>query len=171
MDMVKLLLVTLLPAVALGCLVGILIGKYRVKKQAGRIRSILNTRQRILYSVSILVGIGCILFGILYTPEQDMGMDSDFYDPGMDMMEPGMEEPAGEVGLLDLPQQEMLLDQEALPEEPIDYEEPAADDEGDSVQTAEEEAPQPAETQPQIAIVKDAVATARPKREAKVSGS
>ena len=52
-----------------------------MKKQAGRIRSILNTRQRILYSVSILVGIGCILFGILYTPEQDMEWTPTFTIP------------------------------------------------------------------------------------------
>ena len=171
MEIVKLLLLTLLPAVVLGCLVGIFAGKHKVKKEAGQIRSILNTRQRILYSVSILVGISCILFGILYTPEQDMGdmgMDSGFYDDS-GMMEPGMEEPADEVGLFENPNAEMMaVEEDALPDEPLDFEEDQTDSEGEPADQAaqEDEVPQP-ETETQAAD--SGVAVARPARQATAS--
>ncbi len=172
MEIVKLLLLTLLPAVVLGCLVGVFAGRHKVKKEAGQIRSILNTRQRVLYSVSILVGISCILFGILYTPKQDMGdmgMDSGFYDDS-GMMEPDMNEPAAEVGLLENPGGEMMtVEEEALPDEPIDFEEDAADSEDDADQApSEEEVPQP-ETETQAAD--HTVAAARPARQATASAN
>jgi len=159
MNIVKLLLLTLLPAVVLGCLVGIFVGKYKIKKESGQIRSILNTRQRILYSASILIGICCILFAIFYSPQQDtgdMGMDPGYYEPGMEPdMEPGMEGPDDEVGIFE---GGAPLEEDALPEEPIDYEEPAADGAGDSADTAEE-APQPQPApQPRVAVTKDAIA-------------
>lgn len=70
MELWKLLLITLLSAVVLGCVFGVLLGKYQVKKLAGNYRPLLNVKERIVYGACILLGAGCIAVGLLYTPPE-----------------------------------------------------------------------------------------------------
>lgn len=146
MEALKLILITFLPAIAVGCIFGVVAGRHKVKKEAGQVRSILNTRQRIMYSVSIVLGIACILFGIFYMPGNDTtgGMgdgvyEGDFYDPGM--MDPGMTMPEGDMTMYDdganpdlqMPDEnvdEPLDEDPGVPDgdEPTDEDEPAAEE-------------------------------------------
>ena len=67
METWKILLLTVLIAVALGCVAGILIGKYAVKRANSSRKPLLSFRERIVYSALILVGAGLIAFANLYT--------------------------------------------------------------------------------------------------------
>ena len=68
------LLLTVLPALALACIVGVVVGKYQVKKAAGQVRGLLTARERIIYAASALLGVTLLLVGIFYqgpAPRQD----------------------------------------------------------------------------------------------------
>lgn len=67
MELWKLLLITLLAAVVLGCLAGVLLGRHQLKKLSGNYRPLLSTKERVIYLACILLGAGCIAFGLLYT--------------------------------------------------------------------------------------------------------
>lgn len=68
MGIVKILLLTVLPAIVLGCIIGIIAGKHQVKKANNQVRRVLSNTQRIVYSVSILVGVACVITGFMYKP-------------------------------------------------------------------------------------------------------
>lgn len=83
--MVKILLLTVLPAVVIACIVGVVAGKHQVKKANNQVRRVLSTRQRIVYTLSILVGIACVATGIFYKPADavDVGGMGDMGEMGM----------------------------------------------------------------------------------------
>lgn len=118
MDTVKLLLITVLPALLLGCIVGIVTGKHRVKKLNNQLHPVLTTRQRIVYSVSIALGVACILTGIFYNPQpamDDMGMEGmyggeDMYGDMYGEMDPGLADPIMEGDLLLETEQDVVDD-------------------------------------------------------------
>lgn len=64
----KILLITLLAAVLLGCIIGVAVGKHQVKKNRAGYKPLLSRKERILYAVCIVGGAACIAFGLLYTP-------------------------------------------------------------------------------------------------------
>ena len=71
-------------AVILGALVGAVVGKYRVKAAQGQRRRLLTTKERVLYSLCVAVGISCILFGLMYNapaevdyPQGDIVLEED----------------------------------------------------------------------------------------------
>lgn len=81
METWKILLITLLPAVVLGCVIGIVSGKHQAKKAAGRVKPLLNKRERLIYSLCVLLGTACILFGIFVAPDlMSQQDDSILYD-------------------------------------------------------------------------------------------
>lgn len=75
METWKILLITLLAAVAIGSIIGVLVGKHQVKKaQSGR-KPLLSVKERIIFSALILAGVACILVGNFYTlPSQNEGV-------------------------------------------------------------------------------------------------
>jgi len=80
MDIVRLLLLTVLPVVALACVVGVVVGRHQVKKAAGQLNPILSSRERIVYATSILLGVVFLLVGIFYQPVAEMHHpDQDFF--------------------------------------------------------------------------------------------
>lgn len=90
MDVWKLLILTILVAVLLGCTVGVLIGKHQLKKQRPDYKALLTNKERIIYFACILLGAACIAIGFLYKPASNP-------DPNM---QPGMEQEFGMDGEL-----------------------------------------------------------------------
>lgn len=109
MDTWKIILIALLVAIFLGCVIGVMMGKYQIKKKRGEIKAILNTRERIIYLSSVVVGVVCILLGLYFNTPQtstdgmdgmngmgDMdGMGDQVFDDGMmggEMLDPDMQQ-------------------------------------------------------------------------------
>lgn len=110
----KLLLITLLSAVVLGCVIGVLTGKHQIKKARGGYKPLLSVRERIIYSLCIVMGAVCVLVGVFYLPgaeaqEQGMamypGMEGQLSPDGMDPgaegeLDPGAQaDPSAQVGV------------------------------------------------------------------------
>lgn len=101
----QMLLITLLVAVVLGCIIGVLVGKHQVKKLSGNYKPILSVPERIIFAVCVVAGVVCISLGLFYTPggEQNIqdGMNPGMQEgmvPGGDMeMNPGEVMPEGEI--------------------------------------------------------------------------
>lgn len=111
METWKLLLITLLSAVLLGCIVGVLSGKHQLKRQREDYRPLLSLKERLVYTACILLGITCIVFGVRYnTPDDGVSMDGGM---GMGMegeMTPGMDGGAGVMGDVDVAVDEAWVD-------------------------------------------------------------
>jgi len=67
-DVVRILLLTVLPVVVAACVVGVVMGRYKVKKAAGQLNPILSSRERIVCACSVTLGVVLLLFGIFYQP-------------------------------------------------------------------------------------------------------
>jgi len=81
-DIVRLLLIVVAPALTLALVVGVALGKYQAKKAAGQLRPVLKPRERVVYSASFLLGVALILFGIFFTPGQvgqDYGQGDEWF--------------------------------------------------------------------------------------------
>lgn len=75
METYKLLLLTLLAAVLLGCGVGVFLGKYQLKIRKPNYKPLLSKKEKILYSVSVFLGAVCIAVGALYSPPRQLPPD------------------------------------------------------------------------------------------------
>ena len=91
MEIIKVLLITLLAAVAAGCIIGIVWGKQAVKRAVGDKKPLLSVRERIVYACLLAAGALCIVIGIFFAPgkggEDMMGMEGDAMDVYGDMEE------------------------------------------------------------------------------------
>lgn len=127
MEIVKWLLITLLPAIALGVAAGVLLGKYRLRQLRGETKPILTTTQRVVYLSSMAIGLACVMFAIFFSPKQDDGFAEGDLD-GMGVFdgeeaaldgEMGVDMPVDGVddGGLDIPAG-ALYDGDEEPEEP-----------------------------------------------------
>lgn len=70
MELWKLILITLLSAVVLGCIIGVVVGKHQLKKMSGNYRPLLNNKERIIYGACVLLGAACLAVGLFYTPPE-----------------------------------------------------------------------------------------------------
>ena len=95
MQILKLVAITLLSALALGCIFGVIIGKHQLKKMRGESRALLSKKERIVYTACMLLGIGAMAFGIFYTSPtsaenlyegENMGVQEEFSDKMPDVM-------------------------------------------------------------------------------------
>jgi len=90
MEALKIFLIIVLPLVILGCIAGIILGKYQLKKANRQLRRLLSRRQRVVCSASVAAGVVCVLLGVLLpnpAPQYpDMNGDVIFAD-GMGMAE------------------------------------------------------------------------------------
>ncbi|MCL2580254.1 MAG: hypothetical protein FWE32_09540 [Oscillospiraceae bacterium] len=85
MNTLNLLLLTVLPALVLACLAGLIIGKYQVKKAQGQLKSVLTPKQRMVVTASVSIGVACILLGIfLPSGENQAGEMDGWYMGEMD---------------------------------------------------------------------------------------
>jgi len=87
MATINILLVTVLCALALACIVGVVVGKYQAKKAAGQLRGLLSPRERAIYVASVVLGVVLLLVGIFYQgpaqrPDEWDFMASDPYFEG-----------------------------------------------------------------------------------------
>lgn len=64
METWKLLLITLLSAVVLGCVIGIVTGKQQLKRARGNYRPLLSVKERIIYTLCLVAGGICIAAGL-----------------------------------------------------------------------------------------------------------
>ncbi|MDR2933210.1 MAG: hypothetical protein LBV27_08905, partial [Oscillospiraceae bacterium] len=87
METWKILLITILSAVVLGCIIGVIIGKYQVKRAQSDRKPLLSVKERVIYFLCMALGAGCILFGVLYTFPSSQ--NPDMTDPG-NMIDGGM---------------------------------------------------------------------------------
>ena len=84
METVRLLLLTLLPALVLACIVGLVVGRYQVKKAQGQLKSVFSPRQWVCFAASIALGVACILVGIFYHPNAGTQWDDPWFPDEMD---------------------------------------------------------------------------------------
>lgn len=84
----KLMLIFIAAAIVLGVIIGVMVGKYQVKRASSDYKPLLSLKERIIYVIVFAVGAGCLLFGVFYTfpTSQNPGI----VDEGM--MNPGMED-------------------------------------------------------------------------------
>lgn len=72
----KIILLSILTAVVLGSVGGVLIGKYLVKRAKSNKKPVLSRKERILYLACIALGTASILFGVFYkSPEPGNSMN------------------------------------------------------------------------------------------------
>ena len=62
-----LVLITGASAIILGAIIGIIVGKHKLKVAQGRVRRLLSTKERLLYSLCVVLGVVCLLFGVFFT--------------------------------------------------------------------------------------------------------
>jgi len=84
MDIVKLLLLTVLPALVLACIVGLIVGRYQVKKAQGELKSVFSPKQWMAFATSIALGVVCILVGIFYHPSAGEQWEDPWFPDEMD---------------------------------------------------------------------------------------
>lgn len=77
METWKILIISLAAALALGPAVGIITGKYMVKRAKSTHKPLLTKKERIIYSVSVLVGTGLILFGVFFPFKKNVDVNGD----------------------------------------------------------------------------------------------
>ncbi|WRS27841.1 hypothetical protein U6B65_01555 [Oscillospiraceae bacterium MB08-C2-2] len=118
MEIAKILLITILGAVAIGVIGGLLVGKYIVNRKNRK--PLLSRKELILYCTCVLVGIALVLTGVFYAPAGE----GDMTDPSM--MNSGMT--GGEIS-----EGEMGIDVA------VDAQEPQTDDALPLPETAEDE--------------------------------
>jgi hypothetical protein len=85
METWKILLITLLSAVVLGCIIGVVSGRQQVKKLKGMSRALLTSKERMVYGALVLFGAACIAVGIFVVPNlgaADAGMMDEGMRPG-----------------------------------------------------------------------------------------
>ncbi|MCL2857724.1 MAG: hypothetical protein FWE19_08435 [Oscillospiraceae bacterium] len=87
MSTLNILLLSVLGALALACIVGVVVGKYQVRKAAGQVRGLLSPRERAIYAASVALGVTMLLVGIFYqgpAPRQEQWefMGGSYYEDG-----------------------------------------------------------------------------------------
>ena len=104
METWKILGITIISAIVLGCVGGMVIGKHQIKKMSGNFRPLLSIRERIIYSACILLGAGFILFGVFYDFPSRQNLENEQFITGGEegiwregMVVDGMENPGIEV--------------------------------------------------------------------------
>lgn len=114
METWKLLLITLLSAVLIGCIIGVLVGKHQLKKKREDYRPLLSIKERIIYTLCILLGIACIAVGVRYNTSDDnlaadgeMGMEGEMM-PGIEGGMMGEEGAMVDNGIADSPEPGMV---------------------------------------------------------------
>lgn len=77
METWKILIISLLAAVAIGSVGGIFIGKYLVKRSKSNRKQLLSKKERIIYSACLAFGMALILFGVFFKfpAADDMSMN------------------------------------------------------------------------------------------------
>jgi hypothetical protein len=92
METWKLLLVTLLSAVVLGCVVGVITGKRLVKKARGGYQPLLTAKERVVYSLLVIFGAACVAVGVFVVPSVGGLDEAMVYDEFGNPMPGGMME-------------------------------------------------------------------------------
>lgn len=155
METWKLLLITVLSAVALGCIIGIVTGKQMVKRSRDGYKSLLSRKERVVYTACMVVGAGLILAGVYLVPGGNGGagdLPGDMMNGGMtegEMMDPAAQQAMrpGDDGMADSGDQEIPPEGDGLADtvDAADSDALADDINADSEQEvsdqAEEEAP------------------------------
>ena len=80
MNTLNILLLTVLCALVLACVVGVVVGKYQAKKEAGQVRGLLSPQERIIYAASVVVGVVLLLVGVFYQGPAPRPDEWDFMD-------------------------------------------------------------------------------------------
>ena len=153
MAILRMLFMTVVPAVVLACVIGLLVGRHQVKKAAGQLKPLLTQKERIIYAPSITIGVICLAVGIFYQPparmpdQGDMGMmmpDHSFGGQDFVNMDGGMEFTDGSAIADDIThdfeygEHPNEQDENPYDEEPA-FEEPALEDPANWVEAAPEQ--------------------------------
>jgi hypothetical protein len=95
----QLLLIAAAAAVVIGVLIGIIMGKYQLKKASGHYKPLLSLKQRLVYLSLFLLGAGCVLFGVFYPFSEAQDPEVGIVDEGV--VAPGLAEGGEGVGGVD----------------------------------------------------------------------
>ena len=130
MNTLWLFIIIIVGILLVACIAGVAAGRYQLNKARGK-RSLLSAKERIIYTVSIVLGCACIAFGIFYKAPQKT---AEF-----DMVEiPGIEENSG----IDYPMDEQDDAQDSI-EIAEDLQDEMQDEQGEAQdETAEEAKPE-----------------------------
>lgn len=92
METWKILIITIAGTIAAGIIAGVFIGKFLVKRARTGRRRLLSAKERIVYSVCVVVGAGLILFGVFFkfpspstaSPDDMIVLDGGMVREGID---------------------------------------------------------------------------------------
>jgi hypothetical protein len=93
----QILLIAIAIAAVMGVVVGMIVGKYQLKKASGQYKPLLTLKQRIVYLALFALGAGCVLFGVFYDFSAPAEMDSAVAAEGEGMIDPGLIEDNGTI--------------------------------------------------------------------------
>ena len=85
----KLLLIIFIPILVLAPIIGNIIGKQIAKRKNNPKEPILNKKQRILYTISFVLGVALITTGILWPKKQSEFPEIEDMEQGEGMIEDG----------------------------------------------------------------------------------
>jgi len=66
METWKIIGITVVSAVVLGCIIGAVIGKYQLKKAQSDYKPLLSFKEKLVYFTCFALGAGLVLFGVFY---------------------------------------------------------------------------------------------------------
>ncbi len=121
MAIVKVVLLTVLVTVGVGCVVGVYLGKQAVKKVSNQSKPLLTPKERIVYASMMAAGVACILLGVFLVPRLTTNQtNTDMMGQEEFMMQQGAWE-QGQMGAeaenpaTQIPQQQVAGDEQTMP--------------------------------------------------------